>query len=148
MRLRFLFPALSTAALALLVLGPGNGWAGSWFGPCCYGADYAYQYPNRAHNYFGCGPGSHCTARHPIFKHHWQRKHQAAPADGAAVNAAPFEYAPAVPAPQPVYAAPIQATSVQQVPLLPRIEPVAQPQSAGPVNATPAVRSSPGKPPF
>jgi hypothetical protein len=173
MRILSWLPAFSTAALAILSFGSGNLQAGSWFGPCCYGADYAYQYPNRAHNYFGCGPGQNCSARHPLFRHHWLRKNQAAPANGGPVNAAPFEYAPAMPAPvatapflpapvanAPVVAAPVmsepamafsppvQSAPVQPAPASSRIEPIPQPLPAGSsVPATPTANSS-AKPPF
>ena len=87
MRVRFWLPAVTSATLALISFSAGHARAGSFFGPNCYGADYAYEYPNRAHNVFGFGPCTQCQAHHPLFKHRWARKHQDAPNDGAPANA-------------------------------------------------------------
>ncbi len=84
MRVRFWLPAVSSAALVLIGFSAGPAHAGSFFGPNCYGANYAYEYPNRAHNVFGFGPCTQCQARHPLFKHRWARKHAN---DGAPANA-------------------------------------------------------------
>jgi hypothetical protein len=87
MRVRFWLPAVTSATLALIGFSVGHARAGSFFGPNCYGADYAYEYPNRAHNVFGFGPCTQCQARHPLFKHRWARKHEDGPNDGAPANA-------------------------------------------------------------
>ncbi|HEY7153218.1 MAG TPA: hypothetical protein VH575_04585 [Gemmataceae bacterium] len=87
MRVRFWLPAVTSATLALIGFSAGHARAGSFFGPNCYGADYAYEYPNRAHNVFGFGPCTQCQAHHPLFKHRWARKHPNGPNDGAPANA-------------------------------------------------------------
>lgn len=92
MRFYLLIPVLACAAL--LGLGASAARAGSFFGPCCYGSAYTYQYPNRSHNVFGCGPGYHCQAWHPFFRHRFFRRNQIAPNEGMPVNT--------MPAPQPV----------------------------------------------
>jgi hypothetical protein len=79
MRSYLLLPVLIGAAL--LGFSAGGARAGSFFGPVCYGADYTYQYPNRSHNVFGCGPGSHCQAWHPFFRHGLFRRNQCAPSE-------------------------------------------------------------------
>jgi hypothetical protein len=158
------FPGLAVIALALICLSADRGRAGSFFGPCCYGAPYTEEYPNRSHNVFGAAAGIQCPSRHPIFKHRWFRKHQSAPCDGAAVNALPGYGVPvnatpghgipveAVPAPimqTPSVAAPAQATAVAPAPAVStRIAPVAVPLPASPVNAEAPVGNQSSRPPF
>ena len=91
MRFHLLLPVLICGALLGLSARDAHG--GSFLGPCCYGANYTYQYPNRSHNTFGCGPGYHCQAWHPFFWHRLCGKNQAMPMNGAP------EPAPAAPAP-------------------------------------------------
>ncbi len=177
MRIRLLFPVLTSAAL--IALAAGGIQAGSFFGPSCYGQDYAYQYPNRAHNVFGCGPGTHCQARHPIFKHRWARRHQGAPNDGMPINAMsgygmpvngmpingmpvngvqvngmPIEFMPAPVVQSPVASVPVHMTSVAPapVPVSPavqsRLVPTPAPMPSGPTNAQPSSVDASGKPPF
>lgn len=162
MRIRLLFPVLTSATL--IALSVGGTQAGSFFGPSCYGQDYAYQYPNRAHNVFGCGPGSHCQARHPIFKHRWARRHQGAPNDGMPVhampgygmpvNSMPVEYMQAPVVQSTVLPAPVHMTSVAPapVPVFPavqaRLTPTPAPMPAGPTVAEPPAVDASGKPPF
>jgi hypothetical protein len=93
MRIYLLIPILSFAAL--LGLSGGNVQAGSFFGPLCYGADYTYRYPNRSHNLFGCGPGCHCQAWHPFFRHRLFRRNSGIPLEETPVNAVPPEPAQA-----------------------------------------------------
>lgn len=97
MRFYSLIPILTCAAV--LGLGAGNARAGSFLGPTCYGAEYTYRYPNRANSVLGCGPGCHCQAWHPFFKHRWCRKNQCPPVEGVL----PIE---AMPAPLPPPAKP------------------------------------------
>lgn len=65
MRSRFCLPVLLMAALAL---AGDCARAGSFLGPCCYGARYTRQYPNRSHNTFGSYPCCPCPAWHPFFR--------------------------------------------------------------------------------
>lgn len=159
MRMRVWLPAFSTAALALLGLGAGVSHAGSFFGPDCYGANYAYEYPNRAHNYFGCGPGTQCTARHPIFKHRWFHKKQDAPAAGMTpggmpVNAPPFEYATAPAMPAPITSLPVHTVSAPTAPVpaspavSSRLVPVPSAMPVGPSTPEPPTVNPSSKPPF
>ncbi|HWG47035.1 MAG TPA: hypothetical protein VN688_30000 [Gemmataceae bacterium] len=174
MIIRHWFPALSASALALICFSADCGQAGSFFGPTCYGAGYTNEYPNRSHNAFGCGPNTQCTARHPLFKHRWLRKHQAAPANGAPVNGvpvngmpvngAPVEYMQAPIVQSPYVTTPVQATAVLPAPIAPapvtpapvtpapavsaRIAPVPAPLPTGPVNAEPSIVNQTSKPPF
>lgn len=147
-------PGLAAAALTLLCLSADRVQAGSFFGPCCYGAPYTQEYPNRSHNVFGAAAGIQCPSRHPFFKHRWFRKHQNAPCDGAAVNAmpgygAPVEVVPSPVAPAPIVTAPIQATAITPAPAVStRIAPVAIPLPAGPSNAELSLGNSTSKPPF
>lgn len=162
MRLRLLIPVLTGAAL--LGLSASGVRAGSFLGPVCYGADYTYQYPNRSHNVFGCGPGRHCQAWHGFFRHRLIRRNRGMPNEAMPANALPAygmppvnvmqgEYlqTPVVQSPMPM--APIHMTSVAPapVPAVPavqsRIVPVPAPMPAGPARAEPPVDSS-GKPPF
>jgi hypothetical protein len=114
MRIRHWFPVLAFTAVTFLVSTAGGVRAGSFFGPCCYGSSYAYEYPNRAHNVFGCGPCSQCTARHPLFGHLFH-KNRTAPVDGLAT-------------PAPLTAVP---------PLAPRIEAVPAPGAGEPMGKAP-----------
>lgn len=171
MRIRLLSPALTSAALVLLSFSAGGTQAGSFFGPCCYGADYTYQYPNRSHNQFGCGPGTNCQARHPFFKHRLFHRRQNAPNDGMPangmqgygmpitempVNAMPSQnqYMQAPIVQSPMVTAPVHMTSVvpAPVPAMPavqsRIVPVPAPLPAGPTAAEPPPVNPSGKPPF
>jgi hypothetical protein len=107
MRLRLWFPALALTALALLLGSVDRVRAGSFFGPCCYGSSYAYEYPNRARNLFGCGPCSHCTARHPLFGRLFH-KNQAAPVDAMPASA-PMTATPPLAAPLEAIAPPAGA---------------------------------------
>jgi hypothetical protein len=86
MRVRLWLLAPTLTALALIGSSAGLAQAGSFFGPNCYGSDYAYQYPNRANNVFGFGPCTQCQARHPLFKHRLFHRNQDAPNDGMAAN--------------------------------------------------------------
>jgi hypothetical protein len=95
MRLNLLLPVLICGAL--LGFSAGDAHAGSFFGPCCYGASYTYQYPNRSHNVFGCGPGYHCQAWHPYFGHGLFRRRQVAPSEAIPTNAMPQPPLPAQP---------------------------------------------------
>lgn len=150
MRSRFCLPVFT--ALALTPLGFSAAQAGSFFGPSCYGADYTYQYPNRSHNVFGCGPGTQCTARHPLFKHRWLRKQQNATADGAATNVmSPSHMAtPIVEA--PMSSVPIQTISVAPVSVTAtpasRIVPIPAPLQSGAMSPEPPLMDQSGKPPF
>jgi hypothetical protein len=172
MRIRLLLPILTSAVL--FAISAGGAQAGSFFGPCCYGSDYAYQYPNRAHNVIGCGPGAHCQARHPIFKHRWFRKNQGAPTDGMPANAMsgygmpvndmpmnsmhvngmPIEYMPDPVAQAPMLPVPVRMTSIATapVPATPavqsRIVPIPAPLPAGPSSTEPPKVDASGKPPF
>jgi hypothetical protein len=155
MTIRLWFPSLATAALALICLSTERSPAGSFFGPSCYGADYGYQYPNRSHNAFGCGPGTSCTARHPLFKHRWLRKNQDVPADGAAVNGMPVESVSAPVTHEPFrWSPPVQAASVIPTPVAPapvvsgRIAPIPSPMPSGPVSSESPVLTPSSKPPF
>ena len=168
MRIRLLFPAMTSAALTLFGFGAGGAQAGSFFGPSCYGADYANQYPNRAKNQFGCGPGTHCQARHPLF-HRLFHRHQNAPNQEMPPNGMPGYAMPmngmpgnVMPSPNmeapivqsPIVTAPIHTTSVAPapVPAMPavrsRIVPVPAPLPPGPAGAAPVVVDPSGKPPF
>lgn len=148
---RFRLPVL--AALALTPLGFSAAQAGSFFGPSCYGADYAYQYPNRAHNVFGCGPGTQCAARHPLFKHRWLRKHQnAMPDGGAPMNGTSVPYMPAPVVEAPMSGFPVQMTSAVPSPVqaLPasRIVPIPASLQVGPMSPEPPLVDQSGKAPF
>jgi hypothetical protein len=155
MTIRMWFPSLAAAALALSCLSTEQGQAGSFFGPSCYGADYAYQYPNRANNVFGCGPGTTCTARHPLFKHRWLRRHQGAAAGGAPVNAMPVESMAVPVVPEAVHWSPaVQTTSIMPAPVATapaasgRIAPMPAPMPSAPVSSPSAPQSPSSKPPF
>jgi hypothetical protein len=160
MRIRLFVPVLALAALT--GSSASSAWAGSFFGPVCYGADYTYQYPNRSHNLFGCGPGCHCRAWHPLFKHRWFRRNQDAPVDGVPVDAMPGHSVPLVDgmpiepvqtpavlgprtrpltvvAPSPTLAMPAVQT---------RIVPVPAPMPAGSATAEPPPAEPSDKPPF
>ncbi|HEY7422644.1 MAG TPA: hypothetical protein VH682_00155 [Gemmataceae bacterium] len=82
MRVRLWLPALTSVTLALIGFSARPAQAGSFFGPNCYGSDYAYEYPNRAHNVFGFGPCTQCQAKHPLFKHRLFHKNQDLPPNG------------------------------------------------------------------
>lgn len=161
MRLRLVIPVLTFAAM--LGLDASGVRAGSFFGPTCYGANYAYQYPNRAHIIFGCGPGCHCQAWHGFFRHRFARRYRGAPNDGMPANVMPgnalppahvmqSEYlqTPVVQTPMP--ALPIHMTSGAPAPATPavqsRIVPVPAALPAGPVRSEPPQVDSSGKPPF
>jgi hypothetical protein len=132
MYIRQWIPALAAGALTLICFSADRAWGGSFFGPSCYGARYAEEYPNRSHNTFGCGPGTHCTARHPLFKHRWFRKNQNVP-----VNAVPMEFAPP----------PVAQVSLPPAPNVPvRITPA--PLPAGPPNPQPPVVQQTANQPF
>lgn len=150
MRSRFCLPVLT--ALALTPLGFSAAQAGSFLGPSCYGADYTYQYPNRSHNVFGCGPGTQCTARHPLFKHRWMRKHPNATADGAATNGMAPAYMPAPIVEAPMTGVPIQMTSVAPATVTAtpasRIVPIPAPLQSGSMSPEPPLMDPSGKPPF
>jgi hypothetical protein len=157
MRSRFWLPVLSAVGLALIGFSAAR--AGSFFGPSCYGSNYAYDYPNRAHNFFGCGPGAPCSARHPLFKHRWFRKNQNAmmggmPMEGAPINGVPGPYMPAPVVQSPLNAVPFQVTSgipapVSAMPAVSsRIEPMPAPLPVGPASPEPPLVDSSGKPPF
>ncbi len=167
MRIRLLVPVLTSAVL--MGFSAAGTQAGSFLGPCCYGQEYAYQYPNRAHNVFGCGPGTHCQARHPIFKHRWLRRHQGAPADGMPANAMsgygmpvngmqvngmPIEFMQAPVVQSQMLPAPVHMTSTAPapVPVAPAVQsrliPTPAPMPAGPTNAEPPSVEASGKPPL
>ena len=152
MRSRFWLPVLS--ALALTPLGFSAAQAGSFFGPSCYGADYAYQYPNRAHNVFGCGPGTQCTARHPLFKHRWFRKNQNAMPDGMPMNGMPGQYMPAPVVEATRSGVPFQTTAgipgpVTATPAVSsRIVPIPASLQTAPMSPEPPLVDQSGKPPF
>jgi hypothetical protein len=163
MRIRLFIPALLSAAF--FSFSAGGVQAGSFFGPVCYGAGYTYQYPNRSHNLFGCGPGCHCRAWHPFFRHRLFRRNQAVPGDGMPVNALPSHGMPPVdgmpiesmPAPMtqaPMTAPPVHMTSVVpgSVPTTPgvqtRIAPVPAPMPSGPLTVEPPPADLSGQPPF
>jgi hypothetical protein len=172
MRIRLFFPVLTSALLMSFSTAATQ--AGSFFGPCCYGADYAYQYPNRANNVIGCGPGAPCQARHPIFKHRLFRRNQAAPNDGMAanamsgygmpvngmqvngmpMNATPIEYVQGPAGQLPMPTPPVHMTSVATapVPVAPavqsRLTPVPAPMPSGPISSEPPTVDASGKPPF
>ncbi|HEY7330849.1 MAG TPA: hypothetical protein VH592_24625 [Gemmataceae bacterium] len=97
MRFHLLLPVLICGAL--LGISVKGAHAGSFFGPCCYGANYTYQYPNRSHNTFGCGPGCHCQAWHGFFRHRVCHKIQAMPNEATPANGTPEP----VPATQPPF---------------------------------------------
>jgi hypothetical protein len=156
MRSRFWLPILS--ALALTPLGWSAAQAGSFLGPSCYGADYTYQYPNRSHNVFGCGPGTSCTARHPLFRHRLFRKNQntmanGMPMDGVPMNAMPNAYVPA-PVVSSMSPIPIQTTAGVPGPVMARpavssrLAPIAAPLQTGNVSPEPPLFDASGKPPF
>jgi hypothetical protein len=158
MRSRFWLPVL--AALVLTPLGFSAAQAGSFFGPSCYGAEYTYQYPNRSHNVFGCGPGTQCTARHPLFKHRLFRRNQnqgamaeGMPMNGVPMNVVPSQYAPTV-VEAPRNAVPFQTTSGVPTPVTAtpavssRLAPIPAPLQAGPVSPEPPLIDASGKPPF
>jgi len=133
MRVHLFLPALT---LAVLLGGSAGGVrAGSFFGPICYGARYTYQYPNRSHNLFGCGPDCHCQAWHPLLRHRWFRRHSDVPVDGIPAQTMPGYGMP------PVTGTPIES---MQAPIVqsPMIAPLhmTSPPTAG-VPAAPAVRS-------
>ncbi len=87
MRFYLLIPILTCTAL--LGLSASGAQAGSFLGPCCYGAEYTYRYPNRANSVLGCGPGQHCQAWHPLFRHKLLRRNQCVPNEGTPINATP-----------------------------------------------------------
>jgi hypothetical protein len=106
MRSHLLFAVLASTSLALLAPGSGDARAGSFFGPCCYGANYTSRYPNRSHNVFGCGPGCPCRAWHPFFRPGLSRRPHgpndgmpvgAMPVEGMPVNGIPVQNAPPLP---------------------------------------------------
>lgn len=68
MRSRFCFPILFTTVLMLAGQYRERVHAGSFLGPCCYGARYTSRYPNRSHNNFGNYPCCPCPAWHPFFR--------------------------------------------------------------------------------
>lgn len=167
MRIRLLLPAMTSAALTLLGLSAGGVQAGSFFGPSCYGADYAYDYPNRAHNYFGCGPGTHCQARHPFFHRLFHRQQNAAnetippngmppalPMNGVVGEVMPSQYMQAPMVQSPMMTAPVHMTAVAPgpVPAMPavqsRLVPVPAPLPPGPAGAEPPIVDPSVKPPF
>ncbi len=143
---------LALSAMAFAPLGYSSAHAGSFFGPCCYGASYANQYPNRSHNVFGCGDGSSCSARHPLFKHRWLRKHPVA-------NEAPMVYdEPMYSALPPVAPTPIGSTPFQTASNVPgtttampaassRIVPIPSGRMT-PTSPEPPMLDASGKPPF
>ncbi len=143
---------LALSAMALAPLGYSSAHAGSFFGPCCYGASYANQYPNRSHNVFGCGDGSACSARHPLFKHRWLRKHSVA-------NEAPMVYGePMYSGLPPVAPTPIGSTPFQTASNVPgtttampaassRIVPIPSGRMT-PTSPEPPMLDASGKPPF
>jgi hypothetical protein len=152
MRIRLLLPILSSAAL--LGLSASGGHAGSFFGPCCYGSDYAYQYPNRANNVIGCGQGQPCQARHPFF-HRLFRRNKNDSNDGMAANAMPGYGMPTNGMPMngmPMNGMPANGMAVNGMPAEYMQAPVAQSQmlpapfhttsiAPAPVPAMPAVQS-------
>jgi hypothetical protein len=159
MMIRRWFPLFATIALPLVFLGANRSQAGSFFGPSCYGSAYADEYPNRAHNVYGCSSGCPCTARHPFFKRHWARKHQCAPMNGAPVNAMPGNgvsvgVMPAPIAQAPLPPAPLQGASIESLPLpeapatSARMIPSPAPLPAGPANPEPPIVNGGSKPPF
>lgn len=169
MRIRPLLHTLTCTALALLAFPANHVHAGSFFGPCCYGADYTYRYPNRSHNIFGCGPGMHCRAWHPLCKHRLFRRRRAAanqgmpvnamPSYGMAVNGVPVADMPVESVQTPVVQSPnatvpfhTTAIAPAPVPATPavrsRIAPVPAPLPTGPVVAEPPLADQSGKPPF
>jgi hypothetical protein len=150
MRIRLLSPALTSAALALFSFSAGGAQAGSFFGPCCYGADYPYQYPTRSHNQFGCGPGTNCQARHPFFKHRLFHRNQGTPNDGVAVNGMPVNGMPVNS--MPVNSMPVNSMPVNGMPIETVQAPIVQSptmtapihmtsEAPAPVPAMPAVQS-------
>jgi hypothetical protein len=167
MRSRFWLSILSATALMPLTWSAAQ--AGSFFGPSCYGADYTYQNPNRSHNVFGCGPGTHCTARHPLFKHRLFHRNQNAtangmpmegvpmngmPMEGVPMNGMPSAYAPAPMVSASMSPIPIQTTAgvpgaVTATPAVSsRIVPIPAPLQAGPASPEPPMFDASGKPPF
>ena len=163
MRLRLLIPVLTCAAL--LGLSANGVRAGSFLGPVCYGADYTYQYPNRSHNIFGCGPGCHCQAWHGFFRHRVTRRYRGVPNGAMPANVLPGNGMPPVNVMQseylqtpvvqsPMTTAPVHMTSVAPapVPAAPAVQsrmvPVPAPMPAGPARAESAPVDSSGKPPF
>lgn len=98
MRIHLLFPVLTSAALTLLAFSTSQAHAGSFFGPCCYGADYTARYPNRSHNVFGCGPCMQCKMWHPFFPRLRGLK-QNGMNEEMTVNALPAAPSPLVPVP-------------------------------------------------
>lgn len=172
MRIRLLLPVLTSTML--LGFSVGGTQAGSFFGPSCYGQEYAYQYPNRAHIHFGCGPGGHCTARHPLFKHRLFHRHQNVPTEqmtcsgmpmngmpmngvpvqGMQANGMQMDFLPTQALQSPMQATPVHMTSIATAPFqaMPAVQSratqIPSPLPAGPANTEPARRDSSGKPPF
>ena len=166
MRIRLLIPVLSSATLALFAFSANPARAGSFFGPSCYGADYTYQYPNRSHNVFGCGPGTHCQAWHGFF-HRRARRNQNVPNDGMPTNAMPTNGIPGDGMPMtgmpmngmpaqmmqtpimqpPSITAPIHTTSTAPapVPVMPAVQSRIIPV---PASAEPPLVDQSSKPPF
>jgi hypothetical protein len=138
MRIRLFLPVLTFAAL--LGFSASGVRAGSFLGPSCYGADYTYQYPNRSHNLFGCGPGSRCQAWHPFFRHRWSRRNQGAPVEGMPANAMPGYGMPPVNG-MPMEDMPAPTVQSRSVP-----EPASM--QSGSVTAKPLSVDQSGKPPF
>jgi hypothetical protein len=98
MRIHLLFAALTSATLALFAFSLSQAQAGSFFGPCCYGANYTARYPNRSHNVFGCGPCTQCKMWHPFFPR-LRGLNQNGVGGGVPVNAMPAVSSPLVPNP-------------------------------------------------
>ena len=139
MRIRLLYPALTSTALALLALS-ADAQAGSFFGPSCYGADYTAQYPNRSHNVFGCGEGCSCRAWHGFFRHRvtccsccGQNNGMPitpTPTQGVIVPGMPMEHAQIPLEPSPFLITPVHSTWLAPPPRPP--VPVVQPPATTP----------------
>ncbi len=94
MRSRFCLPILLTAILALAGLRADGVRAGSFLGPCCYGARYTNRYPNRSRNTFGSYPCCPCPAWHPFFRSGLSVKRANAPVDGTIISEMPAAATP------------------------------------------------------
>ena len=160
MMIRRWFPLFAAVALPLVLFGTTRSQAGSFFGPCCYGAAYAQQFPNRGHVLFGSASGCQCPARHPLCRRIRCKcgVNPAAPC-GDTIGVVPAPVPPAgtlpapvtqaPPAPAPVTGVSVQAESLPPLPLpSARVAPSPAPLPSGPPGPEFPSLNQGVKPPF
>jgi hypothetical protein len=141
MLIRRPFPLFAAAALPLVLFGTAPSQAGSFFGPCCYGASYAQEYPNRGHIIFGSASGCQCPARHPFFK---RIRCKCGANPGATPCGAPIVEGPVQGLPAGALPAPVAQTSLPPAPA----QEVSPPAESLPSIPTPAARTAPSPAPL